>query len=426
MTVTQTMQRILLIGTADTKADELSYLQTEIARLGHRALIMDVGVLGVPKLPVDHANHEVAKRAEMRLSEVAALGDECKAMEVMAEGAARLASDLYLAGQIDGALAIGGTMGTDLALEVMSALPIGVPKLIVSSVAFSHIIPPERIAPDLMMILWAGGLWGLNSDCKAVLNQAAGAVVGAATAMCGVLRSDARAIAISSLGGSCLRYIGHLKPELEARGYEVVIFHTVGMGGRTLEGLVAQGRFAAVLDLSLIEVSNHALGSPVHSGADRLETAGRLGVPQIVAPGAIDSVDDRAWDGSGRSSEVGFHAHNRLIGGIATGAADKIRIAEIIAQKLSISQGPTAFVMPRLGVNEWDRPGQDMHDPEGLAQFEATLSAALSGAIEMHSVDHHINDAEFSQAILAIFDEWCRQGLIAPAQDQDQKKRAHS
>jgi uncharacterized protein (UPF0261 family) len=306
--------RILVVGTADTKADELRYLSERVAAAGGVASTMDVGVLGTPPFPPDVRNAEVAAAAGTTLEAIAALGDENAAMARMAEGAVAIVRREHAAGRLDGVLALGGTMGTDLALDVCAALPLGVPKVVVSTVSFSHLLPPERIAPDLTMIGWPGGLYGLNATCRAALSQAAGAVVGACLA---VERpaGDRPSVAISSLGTSCLSYVRTLKPALEARGYEVAVFHCTGMGGRAMEALAAEGRFAAVLDLCLQELGNALAGSVVSAGDARLTAAGRRGVPQIVAPGAIDMIDLPSWRPlpeayAGRP----YHAHNRLIG----------------------------------------------------------------------------------------------------------------
>lgn len=170
---------VLLIGTADTKSAELLFMRECIEAGGGRVTVMDVGVLdGAPFVP-EITNAEVAAAAGRSVAEVAASGDENSAMTLMARGAARLAARWHAEGRIDGLLALGGTMGTDLALEVAQALPLGVPKVVVSTIAYSHLLPPERIPPDLIMVLWAGGLYGLNSLCRSALSQAAGAVLGA-------------------------------------------------------------------------------------------------------------------------------------------------------------------------------------------------------------------------------------------------------
>jgi uncharacterized protein (UPF0261 family) len=377
---------------------------------------MDVGILRAPAITPDIDQHSVAAAAGLPLAQLAALGDENVAMQHMARGAAAIAVDLCARQMIEGVLLIGGTLGTDLALEVTQALPLGIAKLIVSSVAFSHIIPPERIAPDLMMILWAGGLWGLNTACCSVLRQAAGAAVGAALANRGKVIWTRPVVGISSLGSSCTRYLEQLKPALEARGYEIVVFHAVGPGGRALESFLEQGLLVAVLDLTLIEVSNQALGSVVSAGPNRLETAGRLGVPQIVAPGAIDGVDLPPWQSlPGFVAGRPFRPHNRLVGVARTSAAEKRAIAAAIAAKLNRSRGPTAFVMPLGGVDEWDRLGGPMYDPEGIAGFAAAIAAGLEPHIEYVPVAGHINDPVFADTVLQLFDRWMADGSVTAA-----------
>ena len=281
---------VLLVGTADTKSDELSFLRASIEQQGAKVLLMDVGVLAQGPVQVDVSNRAVARAGGFSLEAVMSWGDENRAMNTMALGASRLASELFEQGKIHAMLALGGTMGTDLAFDVASGLPLGVPKVILSTVAFSQLIPPERISADLMMMLWAGGLYGLNSLCKSALAQAAGAAVGAMNAA-QPPRFDRPLIGMTSLGKSCLNYMAHLKPALEQRGVEVAVFHTTGMGGRAFESLAEQGKFAAVLDLSLQELANQVGGSCVSAGAARLTGASRHGTPQIVAPGAADMID---------------------------------------------------------------------------------------------------------------------------------------
>lgn len=407
---------ILLVGTADTKGDELRFLCETIEGQGHRALIMDVGVLNEPSFAPAIDHDRVAAAAGMSRAEIIALGDENAAMLKMAAGAARLAAGLAAEGKIDGVLAIGGTMATDLALDVMAALPLGLPKGIVSTVAFSHLIPPDRVSPDLFMFLWAGGLWGLNTASCSVLRQAAGAVLGAAKANRGQTRWERPAVGISSLGGSVCRYLNFLKPWLETRGYEVIVFHGTGPGGRALEALVAERRLCAVLDLCLVEVSNHELGSPVSSGEARLETAGRLGVPQIVAAAGTDLVDSPTWQPL-RPEHRGrpYHAHNRLIASVTVTPEEKERIGRAIARKLNTARGPVAFIMPMGGIDEWDRPGQPFHDPEGLARLAAAVQDHLRPEVTYIALEAHLNDEAFARTVIDLFDRWVAAGHIASA-----------
>lgn len=404
--------KILIIGTADTKADELQFMKRCVERLGAAAAIMDVGVLGQPSFEPQYPSGRVAEAAGTTTSALAALEDECSAMKKMAEGAVALSLSLYRAGEVHGILALGGTMGTDLALDVTAAMPLGMPKLIVSTVAYSHLLPAERIAPDLMMILWAGGLYGLNSVCQATLSQAAGAVVGACRAVVAPPAGRPR-VAVSSLGKSCLTYMVSLNAELEKRGFEAVVFHATGMGGRAMESLIDQGFFVAVFDFALQELANLLAGSVVNSGAHRLEAAGRRGVPQLVAPGAGDMVDVPAWSAlPERFQGRAWHAHNRLLGSTVSSAEERRALARFIAAKLNRAAGPTAFLLPRRGIHAWDRPGEALHDPQGQAAFMDEFRRSLGPPVQLVDLDTHINDPGFVAEALGVFDRWMAEGLI--------------
>jgi uncharacterized protein (UPF0261 family) len=406
---------VLIVGTADTKSDEIAFLRQQVQALGAQALVMDVGVLAAGHAAVDIANSAVAAAAGTTLQAVIDSGDENSAMTLMARGAAALAAQLQAEGRIHGLLALGGSMGTDLAFDVAAALPLGCPKVVVSTIAHSHLIPPERITPDLIMVLWAGGLYGLNSLCRSALAQGAGAVVGAMNAAQPPQRQRPL-VGMTSLGKSCLSYMVGLKPALEARGYEVAVFHTTGMGGRAFESLAAAGAFCAVMDFSLQELANHLGGSVVTSGPDRLTGAGRSGTPQLVAPGAVDMVDFPAWQPvpavlAGRA----VHQHNRLIASATSAPPLRRTIAAEIGTRLGAAKGPTALLLPTRGVEQWDRPGEPLHDPEGLQAFVAAMLAAVPAHVALHELDTHINDDAFVDAALRVFDDWVAQGLVPRA-----------
>jgi len=303
-------------------------------------------------------------------------------------------------------------MGTDLALDVTSALPLGMPKFIVSTVAYSHLIPADRLAPDLMMILWAGGLYGLNSVCRSILSQAAGAVMGACSAVVAPGKQRPR-VAIGSLGKSCLSYMVDLNPELEKRGFEPVVFHCTGMGGRAMESLIEQGAFVAVFDFALCELSNLLRGSVVNAGASRLEAAGRFGIPQIVAPGASDMIDVQSWAPVPAQYEGRpYHAHNRLIGSVTSTTDERCELARFISGRLNKAKGPTAFLLPRKGIHAWDLEGQPLHDPDGHKAYVEEFRSSIRSPVKLYDLDLHINDREFVTKALEVFDAWMEQGLI--------------
>ncbi|MGB7244657.1 MAG: Tm-1-like ATP-binding domain-containing protein [Sulfitobacter sp.] len=403
---------ILVIGTFDTKADELEYLIDRIQGQGANVMTMDVSVIGDPPFPVDVTKHDVTKAAGETIESLIALGNEGKAYEKMSAGAASETIRLHRAGRFDGMISLGGTMGTDLALDCAQALPMGVPKYIVSTVAGSPLINPDRMAADVQFILWAGGLFGLNPLCKSSLSQAAGAVVGAAKAV-EPPKFDRPVIGMTSLGSSCLKYMKKLHPELSARGYDVAVFHTTGMGGMAFERLTEEGLFACVMDFSLQEFVNMLYGSVVNAGSDRLTAAGRSGTPQMVAPGATDIMDLAGWQEIPKRFEGRhFHMHNRLIKDVAFNSEERGEIAREITKRLEAATGPTHFFLPRGGIEEWDRPGGDAHDPEGLAAFVKAAEDAMTGKVEATLLDCHINDEEFCTAVLKQLDTWVAAGVV--------------
>ncbi len=402
---------ILVIGTYDTKDAELLYVCETIRGQGGAVLSMDVSVLGDPSTPTDISKHDVAAAADKTIQDAIDAGDENHAMQIMAKGAASLCAQLYAQGKIDGMIGLGGTMGTDLVLDCAQALPMGVPKFVVSTVSFSPLIPADRLSPDIQMILWAGGLYGLNSVCKSSLSQAAGAVLGAARAVEPPVR-DRPVIGMTSLGSSCLMYMKRLREPLLERGFEVAVFHATGMGGMAFEALARQGYFAAALDLALPELGNLMVGSVVNSGPDRMTNAGAAGIPQIISPGCADLIDFAGWqDIPPAYQDRPFHAHNRLVKSSGLSGDERRALIRMIAKRLELAKGPVHFVMPLHGVEEWDKEGQPAYDPEAL---EAMIDEVrISITVPTTEVDAHINDEAFADAVLTIIDGWIADGSLS-------------
>jgi len=405
--------RILVVGTYDTKADELAYLCERIESQGAVALTMDVSVLGDPPEPTTYSKHQAVESTGKTIDEIIAFNSENKAMQYMAEGSSALTLKLYEQGEFDGLILLGGSMATDLALDVTQILPIGVPKYVVSTVAFAAMIPPHRLAVDIQMILWAGGLYGLNSVCKATLSQAAGAVVGAARTV-EKPQGDKPLVGITSLGKSCLKYMVALKPALEKRGFEVAIFHATGMGGRAFESLASQGKFAVVMDFCTQELANWHHGSIINAGEDRMLNAGKLGIPQIIAPGAIDMIDFPSWiDLPEKFSNNENHVHNRLINSVLLNGEQRSEVATLMVERIEASQGPVHGILPEKGIEEWDREGEDLYAPKELEAFLKELKSGLdTNKIAHTSIDAHINDSEFTDQALAILDQWLDEGIV--------------
>ncbi len=407
-----TDKTILVVGTFDTKDEELRYIADRIKHLGGDVLCMDVSVLGDPVSACDYSKHDVASAAGSSIQAAIDSDDENTAMQIMAKGAAALAATLHAENRFDGVITLGGTMGTDLALDVCQALPLGVPKYVVSTVSFSPLIPPERLSADIQMILWAGGLYGLNAVCKSSLSQAAGAVLGAARAV-EAPESTRPVVGMTSLGSSCLSYMKHLKPALEQRGFEVAIFHATGMGGMAFESIARDGGFACVMDFALPELGNLLASSVIHGGEDRLLNAGSAGIPQLIAPGCLDLIDFAGWqDIPERYADRPFHAHNRLIKSSGLNDEERRETARELAKRLETAKAPVHVLLPTQGIEEWDRPGEVAHDPEALAAFVDEMRSVIKPPVTMTEIDAHINDQAFADTALQVFDAWVANGTI--------------
>lgn len=407
-----TDKTILVVGTYDTKNAELNYIADRIHHSGGGVLSMDLSVLGNPDSATDISKHEVAAAGGSSIQAAIDSGDENTAMQIMAKGACECASQLASDGLIHGVVVLGGTMGTDAALDICQALPLGFPKYVVSTVAFSPLIEPQRLSADIQMILWAGGLYGLNSVCKASLSQAAGAVLGAARAVEPPTK-DRPTVGMTSLGSSCLKYMELLKPALEERGFEVAVFHATGMGGMAFESIARERGFVCVMDFALSELGNLLAGSVANSGDDRLLNAGKAGIPQIVAPGCLDLIDFAGWQEiPARYQDRPFHAHNRLIKSSALNGEERRETAREIAKRLKAAQAPTHVILPNQGIEEWDRAGGEAHDPKAFAEFCDEMRQQMTNPIQFSELNCHINDQEFADKALEIFDAWLADGTV--------------
>jgi len=408
---------IALIGTLDTKGEQLEYLKRAIEGHGRQVIVIDVGVMGsVPFKPII-SREEVAQASESSLEEIIALNDEGKAMDKMTEGVSKVVKGLYSNDKLNSVLVVGGSMGTALALQVMKVLPIGLPKLILSTVAYSPAITADMANSDFMMLPWFAGLWGLNSLTRQVLETAAGAISGAAEAYDRKQVIKKKVVGVTSLGQTVCRYMNQLKPALEERGYEVAVFHVTGMSGRLFERAIMDGSIAASLDLSVgVELVNEVAGGVASAGKHRLEAAGKMGIPQIVSPGAIDAFhwgQDRPLPAKYRDRP--HHWHNPLLDVVISSTRERAAVGELMAQKLNQATGPTAVVIPMKGIQPLRRPvGLDpffenlLNPGPGLKAFRKALMKDLKPEVKVVVLDADLNDPSYVNAVLALFDEMMR------------------
>ena len=400
------IRSISIIGTLDTKGDQVDYLTGKIKRNGHQVIVIDVGVLGEPSVEADVTRHEVAKAAGMTIEELAALGHgkEAEAMDKMAEGAQVILNDLNRKERVDGVLALGGSMGTALALKVMEVFPLGMPKLVLSTIANSPAVNPDFLSHNVLMVPLMGGLWGLNEFSKRSFDQAVGLIVGSTEAYERKPITNKKLIGVTSLGMSAARYLYHLRPALAERNYEVAAFHATGMNTRLFEKAAKDGLFDFILDLYAgQELINGICGSLFDPGPHRLEAAAMSGVPQIVSLGIFEMC---LW-GSYKPIPEAFAGrrilhHNPILWMTFTNLDEKVKMARLLADKLNRAKGSAAIIIPLkppLGLTKWG-----LEDPEGLEAVRKELKKNLKPAISYVEVEASTDDKEFSDWILELMD----------------------
>jgi uncharacterized protein (UPF0261 family) len=398
---------IAIVATLDTKGEEASYVKELIAQRGHKVIVIDTGVLGQAAFPPDVTRDQVAEAAGTSLNKLIALGDEGKAIAAMAEGAAIIAQRLHSSGKLDGIVSLGGSMGTSVAMVVMKALPLLMPKLSVSTAAFTPLIPPDVVSKDLTIMPTVADIWGLNRITKRVLEHAAGAIAGMVETHREEV-SEKPLIAMTSLGASDLKYALWAKPLLEQMGYEVAMFHTIGVGGKSYEELVKQGAFSGALDLSMFELANYLCGG--HGAADRLGAIGERAMPVVVAPGSLNyfgwwqPLETLPAQYRGRK----VHMHNPIAAQIETSADEMAAGGEFMAKKLNKALGPTVLLIPKRGFSQSDRPGGVFYNPEGRQAFSDALKRNIEPKVEVIELDMHINDPEFAREAVAVLDGMMR------------------
>ncbi len=404
---------VVVIGTLDTKGEEIQFVKELIERRGLKTIIVDTGTLTKALFAPDISRDEVAAAAGMSLKEVASLGDEGQVVAAMSQGLSKVTEQLYSDGRLDGVISLGGSMGTALGLAAMKNLPLGVPKLMVSTMALTAIVNPERASLDqVMMSSWAD-MWGLDRWSRGMLERAAAAIAAMAETYEREEPPEKPVVAITTLGGSWCKYVWYAKPLLEQRGYEVVVFHSIGVGGMTYEQLVEQGMIAGALDLSMHELTSELWGGYVSAGPDRLEAAGRKGIPQVVAPGVVSSV---AWAGDPESLPSRFrgrpvHVHIPKGLQVILNEEEMAAVGRLIAKKLNKANGPTVLLIPTRGFSEFDRPGDTFHVPEGRKAFIEAVKKHIEPKIKVTELDVHINDPEFAERAVDILDDMMKAQL---------------
>ncbi|MCI0432868.1 MAG: Tm-1-like ATP-binding domain-containing protein [Gemmatimonadetes bacterium] len=391
------MGEVLLIATLDTKGDEAAYVRALATERGHRVHVLDAGVLGEPTFAPDVAAAAVAAAGGETLDALRRRGDRGVALEVMARGAAAIAARLAVEGRIDGVLGMGGSCGTAIATAAMRELPVGIPKVMVSTVASGQVGPYVGVK-DVTLMYAVVDVAGLNRITRRILANAVGAVCGMIEQV--VPESSDRPLVAATMFGVTTPCVDRVRSRLDGAGFEVLVFHATGSGGRAMEGLIDAGFISGVADVTTTEWCDELVGGVLSAGPTRLEAAARAGIPQIVSCGALDMVNFWAPDTIPQEFRTRrLHVHNPNVTLMRTTAAESARLGEIIATKLNAATGPVTVMLPLRGVSALDHEGQPFHDPVADAALFDALRTHLDARIERIELDLHINDPAFADAI---------------------------
>lgn len=386
---------IALLGALDTKGAEYGFVKECIEARGLKTLLVDVGVLEPPVIAPDISRADVAKAGGADIDQLASAKDRGEAVAAMARGAAIILPQLYAEGKFDGVIAMGGTGGTSVACSAMRALPLGVPKVMVSTVAGTDVSGYVGVT-DIVMVPSIVDVSGVNSISRDVFARAAGAVCGMVETE--VPKGEDRPLIAASMFGNTTPVVEAAKAILEKSGYEVLVFHCTGTGGRTMESLIKAGKISGVLDITTTEWADQLVGGVLSAGPDRLDAAAVAGVPAIVVPGCLDMVNFWAPETvpekfKGRK----FYQHNPNITLMRTNIEENERLGEILAEKLNASKGPLTVSLPLKGVSMIDSPGGAFWWPEADKALYDTLRANLRPGIQVVEMDCNINDTQFAE-----------------------------
>lgn len=395
------MAIVVLVGTLDTKGLEYGWLRARLESRGVKVIMVDTGVIGAPRIPADVSRAEVARAAGVDLDGLRSEGDRGAAVTAMARGAAEVVRRLHAEGRLHGVLALGGSGGTSIATRAMRALPLGVPKVMVSSMASGDVAPYVG-SSDITMMYSVVDIAGVNRVSAPILANAVDAVAGMARGFEAAAPPvpDDRPLVAASMAGVTTPGVDAARARLTELGYEVLVFHASGAGGRTLETLAEQRLFAGVLDLTLCELADDLCGGILTAGPDRLLAAGRAGIPQVVSPGALDMVKFGPLDTvPERVLDRDVRVHNPSISVVRTTAEECAELGARVAAKLRTASGPTAVCLPLRGLSTLGAPGGPYHDPMlDEAVFDAVKDGLRGSPVDVVEFDTHLNDPTFGRA----------------------------
>ncbi len=398
---------IVVLGTLDTKGPEHQFVADRIRAAGHRALLIDVGTGGPSTVAADISREQILQRAT---EPIQLPNDRGQAIEIMAGLLPGLMSELLLAGRIDGIVSLGGSGGTSLATTAMRSLPLGLPKVMVSTIASGNVAQYVDVS-DIVMMPAIVDASGLNRISQAVFARAAAAVVAMAETNVHFQPNLARPLVVASMFGNTTRCVEQARSVLQEAGYEVIVFHATGVGGRAMEALIESGMVAGVLDVTTTEWADQLAGGVMPGGAKRLLASAARGVPAVVAPGCLDMVNFGPRETiPSRYAHRRFYQHNPQVTLMRTTPEECAELGRLIALQLNRSTGPVHVLFPLKAISVISASGQPFHDPQADRALLEAWREHLRSDICFETIDAEINDAAFAQRAAEIL-----LGLMRPA-----------
>lgn len=390
------MKTIAIIGTFDTKGKEFAFLRDLIREQGLETLCIHTGAFE-PSFEPDITNEEVAAAVGASMKEIAEKKDRAFATDTMSRGAEKLIPELYAQGRFDGIISVGGSGGTSMATPAMRALPIGVPKVMVSTMASGNVSQYVGTS-DIVMIPSVVDAEGLNAISMEIFSNAVNAIVGMVKNK--KPRQDSgRPLLAATMFGVTTPCIKKAEEYLQSKGYEVLVFHATGTGGKTMEALIKGGFIKGVLDITTTEWCDELFGGVLNAGSERLEAAGACGVPQVVSVGALDMVNFGPMDTvPAQYKDRNLYKHNPTVTLMRTTVEENRKLGEVIAEKLNKAKSATVLMLPLKGVSAIDGEGQPFYAPEEDKVLFDTLRSNVGSNVELIEMDNNINDDEFALA----------------------------
>jgi uncharacterized protein (UPF0261 family) len=400
---------VAIIAALDTKAAEAGLIRDYVARQGLATLVVDCGVLGDPGIPADVTRGDVAAAGGDSIEGLRSSQDKARAMEVMTRGAAVIAERLHAAGRIDGIVGIGGSAGTAIATSAMRALPVGVAKLVVSTVAAGDTRPYVG-TKDVTMMYSVVDVAGINRISARILTNAAAAISGMVQAEPPTIIGD-RPLLAASMFGNTTACVDRARQDLEEAGYEVLVFHATGAGGQTMESLIADGYIRGVLDVTTTEWADELAGGVLNAGPTRLDAAAKRGVPQVIAPGCLDMVNFWAPETvPEKYRDRNLYRWNPNVTLMRTTPDENAELGRIIARKANASTGPVAVLLPLKGVSQLDSEGGAYWWPEADHALFDAIRQNLRKDIPLIELNHNINDPDFADRAAAVLLDLMKKG----------------